>query len=375
MKKIKCEICGLEYVGTAFGNHVKRNHGMISKDYYDKYVKKETDGVCFFCGESTKFLGVGRGYEKKCKSKSCYKRSLATNSIEGIMYHQEVSEEDAIIIHKKQISKTVKSNKKTLKKQLKENPNFTKEKSINCVEYWLKRGYSEEDAKKESRKAMKNIHNSNSQRWKENNFDDVIPTQLGYWLKKGYSEIEAKKKLKERQQTFSKEICIEKYGEVEGLKRWEERQQKWQDNLKSKSPEEIERINRAKLHDYKGYSQISQRLFKSIYEQVDNDNEYYFAILKNKGVILDNGDCDEYCILVENTCRFLDFYDATQKKCVEFDGDYWHGVRPGNKERDAIREKEIINAIPDIQIMHVKECDYKNNPEQVVNECLEFLRS
>ena len=45
----------------------------------------------------------------------------------------------------------------------------------------------------------------------------------------------------------------------------------------------------------------------------------------------------------------------------------------GNQERDRLREKEILESIPDIKILHVKEKDYKNEPEKVITECVRFL--
>jgi hypothetical protein len=73
-------------------------------------------------------------------------------------------------------------------------------------------------------------------------------TRLDYYIKRGFSEEDGLKLLKERQTTFSLDICIEKYGEIAGLKRWKDRQEKWLKNCK--------RTN---------FSQISQKLFKEIY--------------------------------------------------------------------------------------------------------------
>ncbi len=230
-------------------------------------------------------------------------------------------------------------------------------------------GYEQLSLEKTEEKIKKCVDDANKTKRENESYE----MRIGYWLKKGYSEIEAKKKLKERQQTFSKEICIEKYGEVEGLKRWEERQKKWQDNLKSKSPEEIERINRAKLHDYKGYSKISQRLFEDVYHSVAlTGNKYYFATLQKNGEVEDTGYNNEYCFHTENSVRFLDFYDATQKKIIEFDGDYWHGNTTA-KKRDIEREHEILETDSSIQIMRIKEQDYNKSPETVIDECVKFL--
>jgi len=57
-------------------------------------------------------------------------------------------------------------------------------------------------------------------------------TKKEYWIAKGYSEEEAKEKVHERQQTFSLEKCIKKYGEEKGREIFEERQRKWQQKLR-----------------------------------------------------------------------------------------------------------------------------------------------
>lgn len=77
-------------------------------------------------------------------------------------------------------------------------------------------------------------------------YNDIMQNQLGYWLKQGYSEDEAKKLVSERQATFSLEKCIARHGEVEGKRIFDERQIKWQNTLDSKSQEEKDEINKKK---------------------------------------------------------------------------------------------------------------------------------
>ncbi len=191
------------------------------------------------------------------------------------------------------------------------------------------------------------------------------PNQIGYWIKQGYTESEAREKVSNRQSTFSKEKCIERYGDIEGKHVWKERQEKWQKVLKSKAPEEIERINRAKM-DFKGYSKISQKLFWEIYNQIKNKyKKIYFAELGSKKN-------NEYMLLTDDKkCIFFDFYIKDINKVIEFDGDYWHGKKRGNQKRDEIRNEKIINK--GIQVYHVLERDYKNNQNNVVKECLNFI--
>ena len=193
-----------------------------------------------------------------------------------------------------------------------------------------------------------------------------LTNQTGYWVKMGFSEEEAKQKISERQKTFSKEKCIEQYGNEEGIKKWSERQKKWQNTLKNKSPEEIERINRSKFKNT-GYSLVSQRLFNTLYEKIKIDfNEIYFA---TKGVSNIN---NEYIIITnEKKVYFTDFLIKDTNKIIEFDGDYWHGEKRGNQERDRIREKSIKSMGYDIY--RVKERDFNRNPHFVIQECLNFI--
>ena len=63
--------------------------------------------------------------------------------------------------------------------------------------------------------------------YRQTDRDDRNTNQIKYWIKKGYSEEEAKQKVSERQSTFTLEKCIAKYGEEEGIRRYTERQTKW----------------------------------------------------------------------------------------------------------------------------------------------------
>ena len=52
-----------------------------------------------------------------------------------------------------------------------------------------------------------------------------------YWMNKGYTKEDAQKIISEKQRTFSLEKCIEKYGVDEGTRIFNERQIKWQKSL------------------------------------------------------------------------------------------------------------------------------------------------
>ena len=65
-----CEICHSKYKSRmSIMNHIIRSHNYTGKQYYDKFYKKELDGICENCGNSTKFLNIEDGYAKFCSIK------------------------------------------------------------------------------------------------------------------------------------------------------------------------------------------------------------------------------------------------------------------------------------------------------------------
>jgi very-short-patch-repair endonuclease len=182
-------------------------------------------------------------------------------------------------------------------------------------------------------------------------------TQVEYWTKQGFTEDEAIDKISKLQVTFSLEKCIEKYGEEEGQKRWKERQKKWLNSF-----------------DKQNYSMISQKLFWSIYEQINNKyKQIYFAQLNPRTKKLTEHKNFEYKLDVGKSYCKLDFFIKDINKCIEFDGDYWHGESRGNKTRDEQRNQLIEES--GIKIFHIKERDYKIDPDKCLMDCMSFIYS
>ena len=70
-KKLKCEECGKLIVNNnGLASHIRRAHQMTPKQYYDKFLKKENEGICPVCGKETTFWKLAIGYGKHC-SVSC----------------------------------------------------------------------------------------------------------------------------------------------------------------------------------------------------------------------------------------------------------------------------------------------------------------
>ena len=109
--------------------------------------------------------------------------------------------------------------------------------SIYNFDFLHKMGWDEKEIYEFIEKLQKN--NSNKLKEKKEKFPDLFfsstTSRIEYWLNKGYNLDEAKNKLKERQQTFSKEKCINKHGYEKGIKIFYHRQKKWIETLKNKS--------------------------------------------------------------------------------------------------------------------------------------------
>lgn len=142
----------------------------------------------------------------------------------------------------------------------------------------------------------KQKHNSNILRNKKLNnpelFYDKTTSRIEYWLNKGFSLDDAKIKLKERQRTFSREICIKKHGEELGVNIFNERQNKW---IKS-------------LQALNNYAEV--QLKKNIY---DYENKSYETLINGvsflditKNLILKNIRCDDINEFVDNILTEID---------------------------------------------------------------------
>ena len=63
----KCQLCGKEILTiNGLVNHLQLNHNISTKDYYDKYMKKEGEGICKICGKEAKFHNLNMGYKPTC---------------------------------------------------------------------------------------------------------------------------------------------------------------------------------------------------------------------------------------------------------------------------------------------------------------------
>jgi hypothetical protein len=184
-------------------------------------------------------------------------------------------------------------------------------------------------------------------------------TKQEYWIKRGYTEDEAKNIIAEKQSTFSLEKCISKHGEIKGTEVWKKRQEKWTKNYKKSN-----------------YSKNSQKLFSSLYDIISvKYKDIYFATLNENKEIVDTGKNHEYRLSLKDRVVMPDFYVEETKKIIEFDGVYWHDYKRRNKreneKREIERDESIINS--GYQILRISELEWEKSPLETIKKCLDYL--
>jgi hypothetical protein len=106
LKDTKCKICNQELLSIKkLSWHIRYQHKLIAKQYYDSFVIPPLKG-CKFCQEETPFIGLYFGYRTFCKKESCKKLfDLERAKIRNQTYKNKTGydspAQDPIIIKKK----------------------------------------------------------------------------------------------------------------------------------------------------------------------------------------------------------------------------------------------------------------------------------
>jgi G:T-mismatch repair DNA endonuclease (very short patch repair protein) len=232
------------------------------------------------------------------------------------------------------------------------------------TEFWVNKGYTEDESNmiisKNQIEAAKKVD------FKKR----LLPSNLEYWMNRGYDEEESKMKVSEHQSTFSLKKCIQKYGKKDGKIRFTERQNKWMNSLLSNGNMVF------------GYSKISQELFYELLKiyNINDRKEVYFAT-HNKEFRLKKD---------EGGFWLYDFTDLKKKKIIEFHGDMFHGNPNKFKSDDrphpfrkTITSEEIWNkdkrkidaAVKEgFNVLVIWDSEYRwGDKQKIIDKCITFL--
>ena len=263
---------------------------------------------------------------------------------------------------------------KTHAENEKKDPLYKKKMSRFFKEFWLKKGYTEE----ESIKLAYDASLQNRKKFREKIDAGEIEkgwntTTIEYYLKKGYSIDESERKLKERQSTFTLNKCIAKYGEEIGRQKFHDRQEKWIAKWKS-------------LYKSGAFSTSPLSLSSTRYSKISLD---LFFILSETYRTSYMGINEFWIRNDEKKLLFYDFCVKEKKKIIEFNGDYWH-CNPRlyspdffnrNKQMTAQQiwdfdnKKEELARAKGYDYLVIWESEYKLNPDVTINKCKNFLEN
>lgn len=235
------------------------------------------------------------------------------------------------------------------------------------IQFWINKGFSEDESK-----VQVNLHQKNASSYID--YDKrLLPSNIEYWINKGYDINDSKNLVKQSQTTFTLEKCIEKYGEVEGIQKYTDRQIKWQKTLNKNGNLKV------------GYSKTSQDLFYKLLESFDIDDRKYIYFATHNGEYKINKNKEDGGIWL------YDYVDLKNKKIIEFNGDMYHAnpkkylsedhPHPFRKDLTSkvIWEKDNkkLKSATDqgFELLIIWDSEYRwGNKQEVINKCIKFLK-
>jgi len=373
-KIIVCSTCSKEFVPTGstskFCSVNCRNVAARAIKYPNLATK-----VCIGCNCSMAAMNPRQEYcTTQCKVK--HKSELKYSGIEGVDYlvcpickirtrqftpdHAKMHGYTSIkeMANALGITEVTCSNKKSLSAGDK-NPGYQHNGKFSAWSKNFIKGYNKEHHAAKN-KIQSEMVRSNREKFKNN---------LEYWLVQTNGNVDEATKLYKKSQTRDLKYFVDKYGEVDGTKKHKEKIDKWQKTLLNKSIEELADINARKVRKSKCfYSAAEKELFNTLKE--------HFAELT-----------DQFAIARDNTKRFYLYDMKLGNKIIEYNGDFWHAnplkfdehfVNPYTKKtqaeiiaRDIEKHNVAKNAGFDIFV--VWENDYKENKQEMIQQCINFL--
>jgi hypothetical protein len=216
-------------------------------------------------------------------------------------------------------------------------------------------------------------HNQQMVKLRENK-KHLFKNNLEYWIQQANGDAEVAKQMYKNFQTKDLQRFVDLYGEQEGKTRHMAKTVKWLNTLNSKPLEELNKINARKVKKSGCfYSKAELEIFNELKKHVAELTDQ-FAICRDPE---------------EKSKKFYLYDMQYQNKIIEYNGDFWHAnpakydesfVNPYTKQTfkqitDKDADKLNLAKKSGYTVKIVWENDYKKDPQRVIQECLQFLKT
>lgn len=230
---------------------------------------------------------------------------------------------------------------------------------------WTKEQYDQYNQNRAStRENFVRRHGSidGSKKWEEYcKTQSYVGVTEEYFIQK-YGKEEGRKKFVDscNKKAVTLDNFIKKYGEVIGL-------EKWNRYLEKKSA-------------YSLQSRLGNKLFEEVLNKLPVD--------RHENIFFDSKNHEYFFAKKGHKTIFVDFYDMSCKKIIEFAGDYWHGnpkkyeptfYNPQAKKTArelynlTIERMDFIKNIHSCKALLIWEGDYLRDQTATINKCIDFL--
>ncbi len=194
----KCKICGKECNSfMSLSLHIKSKHLLTPKQYYDEYIRVESEGICPVCGKETSFRSIRDGYRRYCRP--C---TFVNSDVKSKIHESMVDRYGGMGYASQEILDKA---------------------ELTCLEKYNVRNYSLTDEYHDR------VKSTSLEKYGKENYsqtDEFKERMRRTWIDKyggvGYASLEMQDKMKS--------LCLEKFG-VENYAQSEEYHEKYQDVL------------------------------------------------------------------------------------------------------------------------------------------------
>jgi hypothetical protein len=342
---IICGICNKNFKNSSgLGRHTKLTHNLSSKEYYDKYMKKENEGKCLICGKETTFRSFGVGYLEYCSTK-CVNLNPKTQEKIKKTYKERTG-----YTHTMYNPNSIKIRENTcLEKYGEKHPmqaNKVKEKiKKTCLEkYGVEHSFQSENNREKSKKTCLERYGVTNV-----SLNNIIKEKIRKSNVESHKDFFIKNLLPENYEI----INYEETGNIE-LKCDKGHVFKCQKQLVLKRIK-ANHVVCTVCQPLNSFENSTSKYEKELLKFIEEN--YNGTILQNTKEILNNLE--------------LDIYLPELKLAFEFNGLYWHSELYREKNYHLNKTKRCLNK--EIQLIHVYEDDWLYKNEIVKSRVLNLL--